>query len=231
MEFKVYPKYNGGVAVSGAYTITHLTSGRIYVGSTGDLYKRKVRHESQLRLGTHDNSSLQVAYVESPELSFAAIPTSTREEAYEMEQRLLDILGPQGVLFNRAMDAKNAGIGWERTAEHIEKVRLSHLGSKRSEEARERMRAGSVGKGSGVAKSESHRANISKALAGYVRSPEHAAKIKRKAVERGLRQMRPVTFFGVTYPSLLDAAKQLNLTISAVRHRLRSESYPDCLYV
>lgn len=45
--------------ICGAYVLTHVQSGHLYIGSTGDLHGRKGSHVIALRNGVHKNKRLQ----------------------------------------------------------------------------------------------------------------------------------------------------------------------------
>lgn len=55
MSQSFYKKYN---KKSGLYEIVNSKTGQVYVGSTTDLYERKIAHFADLNKGTHHNSYL-----------------------------------------------------------------------------------------------------------------------------------------------------------------------------
>jgi predicted GIY-YIG superfamily endonuclease len=122
----------------GAYVIIHKTSKRFYIGSTSDLYGRKLTHESELRRGVHPNHRLQRAYDSDPNLLFLIYPTDDREEAYRQEQELLDRYFPQNMTFNIAKDAKVSlpGMGAVFTEEHRQRISQARMGITLSAETR-----------------------------------------------------------------------------------------------
>ena len=76
----------------GIYKITCNTSGRFYIGSAANIYKRKKRHFKSLRDGTHHNVFFQRVFDKYGEADFSLrySRTATLEEAREREQLLLD---------------------------------------------------------------------------------------------------------------------------------------------
>lgn len=106
------------IKLCGAYTITHIKSGKVYVGSTNDLGSRRLHHLSALKLGTHRNKELQKAFEEDSTLEFFHVITEDREAAYLMEEELMRL--NKNKLFNRAIDVKAPMSGLT----HSEQTRL-----------------------------------------------------------------------------------------------------------
>lgn len=77
---------------SGVYQIRCVPNGKIYIGSTIDIATRWVRHQNQLKNGSHPNMYLQSAWnkygAENFELSILEVVT--RENLLIAEQRWLD---------------------------------------------------------------------------------------------------------------------------------------------
>lgn len=70
----------------GVYSITHVASGRIYIGSSRRIILRWNYHRNQLKLGTHDNPYLQKAWTKYGETAFIW----EIEELVERPEDLLD---------------------------------------------------------------------------------------------------------------------------------------------
>lgn len=79
------------VKLCGAYTIRHIATGGVYIGSTRDLRLRELQHRWNLRRNRHYNSALQAAYNADPEIDFFVAITDMREEAYDYEQQMTGI--------------------------------------------------------------------------------------------------------------------------------------------
>ena len=47
------------VAPSGIYKITNLANGKMYIGQSQNIYKRRVQHFTALRAGKHENAVMQ----------------------------------------------------------------------------------------------------------------------------------------------------------------------------
>ena len=90
----------------GVYVLTHSGTGKIYVGSSGQLTVRLDRHFRELKLGTHHNKPLQDVWNRHPWLLITLFPTETREEAYALEKELIDKNRPSGLLLNVGSDVR-----------------------------------------------------------------------------------------------------------------------------
>ena len=45
--------------LSGIYKITNLLNGKVYVGQSQNVFKRKIQHFTALRNGNHENREMQ----------------------------------------------------------------------------------------------------------------------------------------------------------------------------
>lgn len=206
---------HGKVKYTGAYLLKHIGTGKLYVGSHSNLYSRPYQHNHLLKNKTHWNKELQEAYDESPEFSKFIIVTETREEAYDIEQAILDKYHGTGVLFNIAKDSK-----------------IPMAGLEVSDETRSKLSEATKGR----PKSDEHRMKISLAAMGHKHSPETIAKLVAAAKARGIRPELTllaaekcsvkVEADGVIYPSKKAAAKAFNLAESSVTKRILSKN-PD----
>lgn len=77
----------------GVYLLECIANGRIYVGSTTDLYTRKFLHFSQLRKNKHRIKELLSDFQKFGEKNFVYkvfLQTETLEEAIIVEQKVFD---------------------------------------------------------------------------------------------------------------------------------------------
>jgi len=81
---------------SGIYTITHKSSGRVYLGSTVDFKKRWYNHLSDLRRGVHHSPILQAAWNKYGEnaFEFEVVMTCPPNMIWHYEQQHLDHMKP-----------------------------------------------------------------------------------------------------------------------------------------
>ena len=90
----------------GAYVLTDVRTGKFYVGSSGQVRTRILRHLLDLRKNTHHSPGLQELWNKRGELVESIFPTETREEAYELEQDLLNRFQDSDKLLNICLTVK-----------------------------------------------------------------------------------------------------------------------------
>ena len=109
--------------VTGAYKLTHVKSGKFYVGSTGNFYERRKHHIVLLRMGKHFVTDLQELYNENPEIHFELFLTGydehARELAYDHEQSMLDENKTNPLMMNKSFDARKPAFTGEIEAQRI----------------------------------------------------------------------------------------------------------------
>lgn len=132
----------------GAYTITHIASGSIYVGSTGDLDVRKRLHLSALRLGDHRNDRLQDLFIEDDRLEFVEYPTATKHDALTKEQELINYHKSPLLLNVHTLDVRNpsasrAANGYRHSEETRRKIAAGNTGKVLTEKCKQKMRESS----------------------------------------------------------------------------------------
>lgn len=75
----------------GVYTITHMPSGKFYVGSSKNIQGRMAVHLHYLKKDKHTNRLLQEAFTSVDELEFTVVYTEGPADARSAEQDLLDV--------------------------------------------------------------------------------------------------------------------------------------------
>lgn len=139
--------------ICGAYVLTHVQSGHLYIGSTGDLHGRNWRHRNELKRGVHKCKKLQELYDTDPALHFSGIPFLTKEEALSEEQRMIDMYKRNPFLLNVVtLNVRNT------------MASLFANGHKHSDETRKRMSVAKKGK----PLSDEHRKKMSESAAKSV---------------------------------------------------------------
>jgi group I intron endonuclease len=207
-------------ASPGAYVFICPLGNQVYVGSTNDLHQRMIAHKSMLSLGNHHNKELQSLHDScSGDLQVVLHFCVTRDEAYELEQKILDGSFQNGWLLNIAIDVRASTKGLSRSLETKEKIRVANLGKSHTQETREKMSISRMGK----VPSQDTREKIGLARRGKVHSDE--AKEKIRANTKGVNSMS-IKVDGIEYSSSREAAEKLGVSPTTVFNRLGSDSYP-----
>ena len=94
----------------GFYILHNPNTDETYVGS-GVLDKRKKTHDYFLKNNDHYNYKLQEAYNKDPNFDFVAVPTETREEAFDAEQSIINEFKGNPLLLNISLDARVVSVG------------------------------------------------------------------------------------------------------------------------
>jgi group I intron endonuclease len=168
------------ILIMGAiYAITHLPTGRLYVGSAVDFDARVKSHVYRLRVGTHRNRHLQNAWslYGADEFSFVVLEiVEDRSQLFIREQHYIDTLKPT---FNIALAADNPMRGRKQSAKFIALLSAREKGTARSPEVRAKIAATLRGRKLGP-RSEEVRLKLSEKLQGHAVSEETRAKISAK---------------------------------------------------
>lgn len=185
-----YDLANRGIDLrkTGVYCITHVPSGRIYIGSTATSFRyRWQKHLTALRAGVHHSSYLQRAYTKhgEAEFEFSVMEVAEPADCTSAEQWHLDRCRPYDHSrgFNILPNARSAR-GYRHTPEAIEKTAAANRGRRLSAEHRERLSRAHMGK----TLSESHRRSLSAAGKGKPR-PRGAQNGKAKLTEGQVRDI------------------------------------------
>jgi group I intron endonuclease len=150
------------------YTITHVASGKHYVGSSVDARRRFVQHKNALNKGTHTSRRLQIAWTKNgPDaFDFQVIEVCTEEDRAIREQFHIDDQKPY---FN-----------WAR-------VLPASLDPRVRKQISEAMRGNQNTKG--LVWSDESRANMSRAVKGKPRTPAQI-EATRRALALGRQNSR-----------------------------------------
>lgn len=195
------------MASIGIYQLIHRPSGYFYIGSSGDLNRRKWNHLSLLKSGTHPIKKLQVLYNENPEIDWVVTPSSTREQAYLIELALIKqcdgnplrlnvVTLPRGGSLPASVDPSRS----ERDAKTSRGLR----GKKLSVEHKASISAGKMG---------GHHSDETKALMSS----------QRKGRDNSWN-WRAIIIDGVHYPSARHASESLGLPAGTINARVNSKS-------
>lgn len=197
----------------GAYVITHVSTGIMYIGSSLRPAERVSFHLSRLRKGLHDNTKFQEHYRSDSKLEWKYYLVKDRDTAYDLEQALIEYYQIKGELFNIAMDVRAPRRGVAMCPEHKEKFRNARLGKKNSPE---------------------HRKKISEALTGTKQTEER--KQRSSEIRKGIPLtsekynklwkytrllQKPLMGDGVRYDGTRDAGRKLKIDPKTVAYRIK----------
>jgi group I intron endonuclease len=189
--------------VIGIYSITHMLSGRIYVGSSVNVARRWYLHRKELDAGVHHSDRLQKAWAKYGPQAFiftllesvVAPSALLQREQHWMDtlqsfkrNRGYNIVATAGSTLGRrhspATKLKLAAVqlGRKHTQQHIEANRKAQTGKKRSPETCARIGAIHAG----AKRSPETRTKIAAARTGSKASPE--TKAKMSAAKRGIKR-------------------------------------------
>ena len=178
--------------MQGIYAIVHRETGRCYVGSTSNFYRRHIEHSRDLRNGKHHSRHLSRAYALYGYDAFVfkileACDVSTNAKRIERENHWISRLD---CAFNTAPVAGSV-LGLRHTDEtkqtmsEAQKLSYAERGGSplkdrpRSEQARAAISAGKLGK----SHAPEHRANLSASCKGRI-SPRKGVKLSDETKAR-----------------------------------------------
>ena len=163
-----------GNRICGIYRIRNLVSGRFYIGSSEDIYRRFDVHRRNLRKGKHTNMALQASWTKHGEdaFRFDILHRVTPEELREVERNILVAVLSHPMCCNM----------------HDETYVFPRTGRVHSNEAKAKISAKvqaaiAEGRGGKFIPSEETRAKMSESLKGnqnakgHVRTQEHRRKL------------------------------------------------------
>lgn len=118
--------------VSGIYQITHIESGKKYIGSALYFPRRFAQHRYDLKTLKHGNSKLQRAYNKyGPDaFTFESLEECPKDDLISREQMYLDIAVDWGFDYNLAAIAGNGNrLGTKHTDQTKQQISISKKGS------------------------------------------------------------------------------------------------------
>lgn len=236
-------------------------TGQVYVGSTNEEKRRFSEHVRQLQCQVHPNSRFQKAYEQNPNFEFLSVPVQDRNEAYEVEQAIINEFHGSPQFLN--LDTQVGGGGYVRTPETRAKqsasavermkdpsvreyLRLINTGKAHTPETVEKLRESSRGNSHarGNVFTQESRDKVSRALKGVPRTAAAIENIRQAAIDRrrtdvdlrGLRRaseerQKPVIVEGSWYPSATAVARAYGIGLTTVSYRLNSEGFSAWNYV
>lgn len=189
-----------------AYHLTHLETGKFYVGSTGYWTARKNSHFSSLSLRKHANLYLQQTWDLDPRQeawSTFIMVFDCREKMLDQEQAWIDEHVDSPLLLNRATNSRSPIAGL-RGDPNVKSLRPRPRKLKTVKELME------------------FRAEQGARMREYWANPDNLA----KRMGGGNPFAKKITIDGVTYGSVNDAERAGIASIKTIRRRANSELWP-----
>lgn len=247
------PLPNDGQLV-GAYVLEHKQTGKVYVGSTHDLYERLKHHKAHLSRNEHHCKLLQNLYNSKSNIhvSFYLVHKLNRNEkddiekyrqkAYKIEQELINEYHKQGLLLNRSLDAFEPYRGYKRTDEEeqyrTERLRESmdnpELRQLRSVNAKKQWqdpdkRKKIREKHNKRLSNPEERNKLLEFLKGQTEKNWKSPEFLERMSEKGI--CRKVSIDGHIYPSINAAARDKKMSSPGLATRLKSKYWPTWFFV
>ena len=187
------PLYNVRVTQPACYILKDSISGKVYVGSSGSVYERIVKHKWYIARKQHENTNFNEVLKTSEMKDFLLFLffTQNREEAFELEQFFVNHYKAAGELINIAHDVRYAMLGTTLSEEHRRKISKANSGRLVSEEARK---------------------NISLSRKTSLSSMAQLARIHD-------RKKRAVSINGVVYDGISEAVRATGLSDGFIRQK------------
>ena len=184
---------------SGIYQILCVPTGKIYIGSSGNVAKRWGVHCKRLRGHCHENSYLQNAWDKygADAFTFTVLEITPIESLLEREQHWLDALRPyvRDVGFNMSAYAGAPMRGRKHTADTLARMSRKSTGRKHTEKTKRMMSERNKGKRFGTWTAESGRKHA-ESMRGFKHSPETIERIRSLKLEANAASKA----FIVTFP-------------------------------
>jgi group I intron endonuclease len=140
--------------ITGIYKITHLSSGRVYIGSAKDIKSRWDAHRSSFPIKGRGNPYLSNAWVKYGEndFEFEVIETvSNKGDLLEREQYWIDKYNAANREFGFNIAPKaGSNLGVKMPTDTVEKLAKINKGKKRTEETRRKMSDAAIGNKNGL---------------------------------------------------------------------------------
>lgn len=180
---------------AGIYLIVNKAKGKVQVGSSSSLSRRKVVHWGQLRKGSHSNPHLQRAWNSDGEGAFTyeIVQYCDEEDLLYWEDWWMGLLQSRDPRKGYNLKTATRGVPGEETRE---KMAAARRGRVHSPETRQKMSVAQTGRESpmkGRELSQESRARIAMANRGKTLSPETRTKLSEAAKRRPPQTRAPLS--------------------------------------
>lgn len=133
---------------SGIYQIKNLVNGKLYIGQSIDLHKRKLGHFALLKNDKHANCHLQSSYNKygKQNFIFEILLYCEHFQLTDHEQFFVDQYKKQGLLYNTRLKCVDSNRGFIFSDEARKNMSVAHKGKHPSEETKKNMSKAHSGK-------------------------------------------------------------------------------------
>lgn len=195
--------------VCGLYVITHKPTGKLYIGSSANIFSRIDYHRWALKNNRSACSKFQEAFNTHPDLDQLDIlihPCKDREAAYDMEQKWVDRYWGTEKCLNTCRDVRNPISEQLHSKEVIERrsITMKKLGA----------------------------TDEFKAVMGERATKRWSQEGARESIKgAGNPFAKKVSVDGVIYGSVKDAVKAVNISEKTIRKRANLEEFTNYQWV
>lgn len=204
----------------GYYTITHKSTGCVYVGSTSNFRRRKKEHISELKRGVNNSWRLQEKVNEDPVIYFEFFPTETIDIAKSNEIEIIKNFPDRSKLLNIEFnDDKSSKIRMSES----KKGNKNGLGYRFSEEAKRKM--SERRKGNTYRKGIKHTPEIKRIIRDKLKGRKLTKDQQYRSSEN--RTKKRIRVGSLLYRNAAAAAKELGLSADGVIKRCKSPRFQD----
>lgn len=198
------------------YVISHVKSQSFYMGSTGNMGKRKHHHACTLVNNKHHNRRLQELYASDPSFYIDIYKFNSLEIAREIEQRYITHYLGNPLCCNISVDACHPTRGRPLSQENKNGISSALTNRKMNDEWRKKLSNAKLG----TTQSEGTKSK-------RIQSLKEAAlnnPWQRKAAEASaLLRSKKVSIKGIIYNSITSAKNELGLHYDFIKRRLDSD--------
>ena len=216
----------------GTYVLTHKKTSKIYIGSTGNLYSRMMRHSLLLLKKEHPNKNLQNCFNLSNEFELKIEHIENKKERINNEQELINKYKDTDKLLNIALDAEVSARGRKLSEDHKKAILKSTIGRVKSKQEILKISNGHKGK----ILSDETKQKLREYHTGRKHTEETIEKLRklstgrfpteetRRKIQLNSGRITPVVIDGKEYISIAEAGRILGLTKYVVYNRIKSDN-------
>lgn len=210
---------------SGVYVIMPQDLVWVYIGSSSSISRRLAEHFYLLRHQKHDKHEMQVDFTDDVKFVYLYQLCEDRDQAYALEQTIIELFANHPGLLNVATDAKSP---WIRGEEYVHPLkglnRPNDVKRKISLVVKSQYENGRVSPMSGRKHTEETKRTMAEKAIGRVVSEETKQKLSSQRQLGKHSRAKAVVVNGVEYDCVKSAAIALNIPYPTVYYRVSSDS-------